>query len=857
MTRSYMGEADTELLLRPLFDEEIDRTELDNGLVAVVKPDTSAALVSVQAWIKTGSIHEGEFLGSGLSHYLEHMLFKGTPKRRGPEIAAEVQRHGGNMNAYTTFDRTVYYIDIPSEHFETALDVLADAVFDSSLPPDEAERERGVILREIDMGVDDPDRTLTQMLFSTAFREHPYRYPVIGYREVFESVGPNDLRAYHESRYLPNNTVLVVAGDVDPDAARERIREHFGRRPRRKLSPVLEPFEPEQTARRDSHLYRDVQLSRCSLAFKIPGLFHNDAAGLDILAAALGRGKSSLLWKRLRDGDKLVHDIDAMTWKPGGPGLLGISFTADPDKREAACEAVLETIGDALREGFSEGPVRKAVRQALVAEVHARRTVAGQASRLGLAEVVAGDLGFSRVYLERLARVRPRDLSDLGRKYLLPERLTVVSLNPESSRPAARRRTEGRTSPPLFEERVFANGARLLFQPDSRLPNIHLRAVCLGGGSYEAPERRGATALLAALLTRDTRKRSAEEVSEAIESVGGGFSDFCGNNTFGLSVETLRSDFDLGLDLLEQAVRYPAFREEAFLREREAQLAALKEELDEILYFGMKRLRERFFGKHPLAVEEAGSPETVPALSLDDVAGQYRKLLVPANLVLAVAGDIDSGGVVDKLGAFLESLPSAPFEPARPDFAGPPEPGDFTEVLPRQQAVVLQGFPDCGASDPDHPVGELVDELFSGMSSRLFEKVREELGLAYYVGSGRISGIREGLFYLYAGTEPGRAGEVAAEMDAEVRRVREGRFAPDELERCRVRVKARRRMRMQSSDTRATLAALNTIYGLPANDWIEQEKRIDAVTPENVRAFAGRYLDPARRVSLRVGPETG
>lgn len=855
MTRSYMPEADPELLLKPFFNEEVARETLDNGLVTIVKPENSAALVSVQAWVKTGSIHEGECLGSGLSHFLEHMLFKGTRKRLGPQIAAEVQRHGGTMNAYTTFDRTVYYIDIPSEHVEVALDILADAVFEAGLPAEEVDRERDVILREIDMGLDDPDRTLTQTLFSTAFREHPYRHPVIGYRDVFESLTRDDLLAYYGSRYLPNNTTLIVTGDVEPETVEEKIREYFGAFPRRRFSPNPAPFEPAQQARRDARLYRDVHLSRSSFAFKIPGLAHEDAPALDILAAVLGSGKSSILWKRLRDERQLVHDIDAMTWKPAGGGLLGVSFTADAEKRGAAEAAVMEVIERTLAEGVSQTQVDKALRQALVSEINIRKTVSGQASRLGIAEVVAGDLGFSRSYFQRLARVGADRLAGLGRKYLSEEGLTAVSLDPLASRPAGGRVRAASGKTVRFEETTLANGARLLFHHDDRIPNVHIRLVCLGGGRYEEPAKRGVTSLLATLLTRDTKKRSAEEVAEEVEVLGGRFSEFSGNNTFGLSLETLPADFEVARDVLDQAVRHPVFQEATFDIEKNALLADLKEELDEILYFGLKRLRARFFGAHPLGIEDTGTLETVPAIGLDDVVEQYRRLVVSDNLILSAAGDLNGVDAVPKLAGFLEAFPSARLEKREHPFAGPGECGDFCETLQRQQAVVLQGFPDCGVADPQFPAGEVLDELLSGMSSRLFERVREELGLAYYVGSGRVTGIREGMFYLYAGTHPQAAGEVAREMTGELRRIREGGVTEEELTRSQVRLKAGRRTQLQTNGTRAILAGLNVAYGLPVNDWLNYDEKIDAVTLDAVRAFARNYLRDDRKVALTVGPE--
>src|SRR5580704_2079168 len=180
-------------MLEPFWREPVERFVLPNGLTALLKPDRSAALASVQVWVKTGSLHEGAQLGAGLSHFLEHMLFKGTTKREGREISATVQAHGGYINAYTTFDRTVYYIDLPSEHVGFAVDLLADAVLHSTLPADEAEKEKGVILREIAMTRDDPDDRLWETVFASAFREHPYRYPIIGHREVFATATHGDL----------------------------------------------------------------------------------------------------------------------------------------------------------------------------------------------------------------------------------------------------------------------------------------------------------------------------------------------------------------------------------------------------------------------------------------------------------------------------------------------------------------------------------------------------------------------------------------------------------------------------------------------------------------------------------------
>src|ERR1043165_3261690 len=187
MPKSYSASRDLNLL-DAFWREPVERVVLPNGLTLIMKRDASAALASVQVWVKTGSIHENTHLGAGLSHFLEHMLFKGTERRSGRDITATVQAHGGYINAYTTFDRTVYYIDLPSEHTGVAIDLLADAVLHSTLPADETAKERDVFMREIEMTKDDPDNRLWEAVFSAAFREPPYRQPIIGHRDVFSAV---------------------------------------------------------------------------------------------------------------------------------------------------------------------------------------------------------------------------------------------------------------------------------------------------------------------------------------------------------------------------------------------------------------------------------------------------------------------------------------------------------------------------------------------------------------------------------------------------------------------------------------------------------------------------------------------
>ncbi|MFI5356763.1 MAG: M16 family metallopeptidase [Opitutales bacterium] len=842
-------------LLTSFWTDDVSREVLPNGLTLLLKPDRRAALASVQVWVKTGSLHEDAHLGAGLSHYLEHLLFKGTTRRQGKEISTTVQAHGGYINAYTTFDRTVYHIDVPAEHTGLAVDVLADMILHSTLPADEVTRERDVILREIDMVQDEPDQRLAEALFATAFREHPYRHPIIGHRDVFAAVTRDDLLAYYRARYVPNNLVVIVVGDVQPAAVRALVAEHFGTAPRARLAPVLVPDEPRQLAPRQMHRFEPVEISRAGLAWQVPGLAHADSPALDVLAMILGAGESSLLWQQVREKAGLVHSIDATSWNPGSTGLFYISILCDADKRERATAAIGRELARLRRQGCPAARMRQAVRQLVVSEINTRKTMSGQASRLGVAEVVVGDLSFSRSYFEALVRLTPRDLQRVLGQYLVPDTCTSVSLNPApiaaTNNPAPKQAAPARAE---FEEITLSNGARLLLQPDPTLPNLHLRLCCLGGSLFEEPTKRGATALLATLLAKDTRRRSAAAVARHIEEVGGTFHSFAGNNSLGLAVEVLPTDADLALEILSDAVLQPSFRLATLRTERDAQLAALREENDDVVSLGRKLLRQRFFGRHPLAIESAGDEGGVKALDREDIVALHRRLLVAGNCVMAVAGSFDSRRLAARCRAFLAQLPRTPLVRQDGAFAGPENPGSTIEKLPRQQAVVLAAYPAPPLRAPDFHAGEVLEEFFSGMSSRLFERVRDELGLAYFVRSARVIGLDTAMFYFSAGTAPGSEEAVRAEIAREIKRVADGGVELAELRRCQTRLKAARRMSVQTNGSRAMQASLNALYGLLVNDLEDYDARIDAVAAADLTAFARRYLVERQCVRLTVRP---
>lgn len=409
----------------------LNRFVLENGMICLVKADHSAPAVSVQIWLGTGSIHEQEYLGSGLSHAIEHMIFKGTETMAPGDITRKINDAGGNINAYTTFDRTVFHTDLPAKNWQVGLNVLADAVMHASFPESEWLKEKEVIVREIAMGHDDPDRVIGKLLWRTAYVVHPCRFPVIGYEEIFRKTKRNDLTIFSRRNYVPDNSITVIVGDIDVAEAEAAVRGAFADFQRAAGASVVLPQEPAQLAPRFARKTGAYRISRLEWAYHTVPQSHPDAPALDLLAAIVGQGRSSRLVDRIKENQKLVYSISAWSYTPKEPGMFGITASFDPGKEDRTITAIQEEIDSWLNSRFSRGELEKAKRIILVSELSDLETMKGQAGSYAAGEFYAADPRFSETYLRKLGRLAPPDIQAVTRKYLHSKNKTLVVLSPD------------------------------------------------------------------------------------------------------------------------------------------------------------------------------------------------------------------------------------------------------------------------------------------------------------------------------------------------------------------------------------------------------------------------------------------
>ena len=838
----------------------VRRAVLDNGMIVLLREDHSAPVASVQMWVKTGSIDEGSQMGAGLSHILEHMLFKGTEKRGVGRIAQEVADKGGHMNAYTSYERTVYQVDAPvdggrpgtTSGLDTAIDVIADSIMHSTLPEDEYKKEQQVILRELAMNRDDPDRMTSLLLWNTAYTTHPYRHPIIGYEEIYRRLTREDAYRYYKSRYSPDNMVFVIVGDFDVVKVEARVREVFKDFQRTPVAPVFIPEEPEQLGRREAHEERAINLSRLCFAWHICDARHPDAPALDLLAYVAGTGRSSRLYQQLRDRKALVQSVSAAAYTPNDPGLFYVAASLEPGKRAETEKEVLAGIRKLAAQPVSPAELAKAKKIALSSQLSSLKTMAGQASDIGSNETVMGDLEFTRHYLQRVATLTAADLQTVARKYLRDENLSVVSVNPPGT---LGKLTSAKTGRAGIEVKRFElpNGLRLLVREDHRLPFVNFYGVCKGGVLTETEANNGVTALMSRLLLKGTRSRSAEQIADEIESGGGGIGASGGNNSFSISVEVLNADFNKALGVLADVWMHPAFPEAAVAREKQIQLGAIKSEKEQPTSMASKLLRRSLFGAHPYHMTSNGTEASVAKLTRADVAAQHDRLVVPANMVLTICGDVKADEVrkaVEKQFGRLKSARAGDVLSKNPPAAPLAKTVRVEEIAPREQAVIFIGYQGVTVANPDRFAMEVLNEGLSGLSSPLFRRLRDELALCYYTGASQMPGLDPGYFMFYIGTEPAKAGLAEAELLKEIARIREGGLAAGDLARARAKLVSEKKIAFQSNADFAAEIALDELYGLGYKFYQDYEKRYDAVTAADIQRVARKYFGDAAAIAI-------
>lgn len=847
---------------------DVHTHRFDNGLTLHVAPGHPAPVVAVQAWVGVGSADEAA-PQAGVAHVVEHMLFKGSSGYGLGELTRAIEAGGGEINAWTAFDHTVYHAVLGRDHVDGAIDALGDALMAPRVDPAELAREREIILEEIRQGSDDPARSVAQSLFATAFVAHPYRRPVIGTADTVTRLGERELVEFFRSYYVADNLTLVVAGDVDPTRVRRSVERRFRAMPAGRPTRCV-AAEPRQRAPRASCVHRDVSEAYLAVGFHVPAARHPDLAALDVAAILLGQSESARLPRLLRDEAQLATSAYANVHALRDPGLLVLSATTRP-RAAAATVGALADHAIELADGLTSEELDKARIAAETAFVRQLETAQGRARSLGWYATVAGDPQFGHVYLDRIRGVRTLDVATVMRRYLRPDNASVAAILPaRGARPVRtfERAAEARvktslepapaTAAPVEKRVVLANGMVLLVRRDPSVPVVAMRAVWRGGQRVEDATTAGASTLLARMITRGCGALDAAAVADRIDRLGGALGGVAGRNSVGLAAEWLARTWKPGLELLADCVLAPAFPQAELVRERQLLLEDQHVQGDSPAHVAFRTFSEALYGDHPYARDALGTPAAVEGLTRAGLQRFYRDRYPVSALTLAIVGDIEIDEVIARVKARFGRVRRArPVVPSvrTPTFDGKPAAArEVYRYLDRAQAHLVVGYPGATVDAADRFALEVLVAILGGQSGRLFAELRERQALAYRVSAHSVEGVDPGFVAVYLSCAPDKLGAALAAVRGELERVRVEGVTVDEVERAQRRLIGSHQISMQRRAAVANALAYHGAYGLGWQRWAGYDDAIRAVRAEDVTAAAARYLVLDREITATVRP---
>jgi zinc protease len=852
------------------------RTEtLPNGLRVFLKPVPGSPIVTTMVAYKVGSADE-DLDHTGLSHYLEHLMFKGTDKIKPGDIDRLTLRNGGANNAYTSEDFTVYHFDFAADRWQVALGIEADRMQNLRIDrAHEFEQEKGAVVAELERDEDEPWDIETKTILPLLFGAGPYGHPVIGERAHVRGATASVIKAHYDKWYHPNNAALVICGGFDPDQALAKIKELFGPIPRAEL-PARKPvtsFKRPGPVRKEIASKFDVP--RMVMGFNGVRRGDPDFYPLQVIQGLLTSGKTGRLYRKLVEGEEVASAVDSSNNAGRYPGWFEIEVELlqgkDPEKTEKTVLAELQALRD---QPVSEAELKRVKRRLLAGTIFGRESAHALADSIARG-VTTNDIDFLKNYLPRLQAVTAQDVQAAARKYFDPQQRVVVwsipkaaqkqsslPLHPASATAKARsskpRMAGGASGFSLKEARriELPNGLTLLLFENHRLPIVVADAMLRRVHVHEPEEKAGVATLVGNLLDEGTTQHTGPQLAELIENVGGSLSV----SAVGGTVKVLAPERELGLRVLFECLSQAIFPQEAFAREKAQQLSAIADaehQPDAKAYMVYRRLA---YGKHPLGRPMLGRRETVQALTPDDCRRFYHHVFVPNNTMVAIVGDFDSKQVIDEVTRLTAEWKREPLP--KPELPAVEKPKQFkTEIVTMPEAAQLHffmGHAGIRRNNPDYYKLLVMDYVLGtgpGFTDRLSARLRDRQGLGYTVSASITSSASEepGLFTCYIGTNPEYFGRVKELFLEEVQRIRNEKPTTQEVEDVKKYLTGNLPFHFTTDRRIASQLLVIERYHLGLNYLDDYRKAVAAVTPEDVQAMARKYLDPQHMILVAAG----
>ncbi len=854
-----------------VFADEIVKTKLKSGQTVIIKEVKNNPIVMIDTWVKTGSIDETD-TNNGVAHFLEHLFFKGSKNFPDNEFDRILESKGASTNAATSKDYTHFHILIPSKDFKTALKLHADMLTNPLVPQIELDKERQVVIREIERSNDNPQRVLYNNFTKSLYKQHPYRREVLGTKEIIGTISRDEIMNFYQNHYAPENMITVIVGDVNAEEAGDLVQKYFSNGLKTE-KPKKRNFKMDKSPEKRviTTSKQDVNTAYMLMGFKCARkVTDKDSYALDVLATIIGDGRSSVLYKELKDKSRLVQGVSAGHSSSLEDSIYFISANMNEQNLEQVEDKIYEIIDNFRTKGVSVADLERAKKIIERETFYARESVSATASEIGYCTLLTGDWNFYNDYLENIKKVTIKDIQNVAQKYLNKEQAVISIVVPQKQQPqvdnvSERVVSEGKTveisqqeyyKPKVhnadmvsscgnLKKFVVDNGATLLTDIHKNNEIIAL-TVKVKGGNY-VDNIRGLSSILGNVMLKGTERYPKEAYIRITEENGIKIYTEAEKEYFSLTMQCTKSDLPLAIDVLNQVINHAELSEEEIEKAKNDALYAIRQTRDNAVNVAFEEISSALWQETPYDTSGKLLEKTIPTIAPKDVQCRYSTIFNPKNIVVAVNGDIAEQEVINLVGDIFSEKNTEVIEYEK--YAKLFNPIEQTETVVKNQGkeaswVVIAWKTDSLVNQKERAVVRVINAILgSGMSSRLFTEVRAQKGLAYAVASSIPAGINQGAFMVYIGTEPQKVEEAERAMLQEIEKIKKEFVTEEELENAKNKVKGGVILAQELNIEKADTMAISELSGNGYDFYNGRfEELIDEVTLTDVITVANKYF---------------
>ena len=843
------------LLIAVLFANIVNAADfnvykLDNGQTVVIQEVKTNPIVTIDTWIKTGSINEND-KNNGVSHFLEHLFFKGSTNHAPGEFDKILETKGAITNAATSKDFTHYYVTIPSKDFDLALEMHSDMLLHPLIPRKELEKERKVVIEEIMKDANSPNTMVYDNLINMLYTNHPYKRKVIGKADIISKIQREEIMDYYNTHYNPSNMVTVIVGDVDPASAIEKVKYDFNAEYKKPLKQNY-PKEKILTSQAKNIAYADTQSGYMLIGFRGTDVDDKDSYALDVLSTILGDGRSSVFYQKIKEQKQLAYSIGAVNSGFKDDGIFYISANFIPDKCKKLEDTIFEEIKNIQKNGVTQEQLNLAKNIIERDTYYARESISNIANEIGYTFVTTDDIKYYENYIDNIKKVTADDVKSAANKYLGKEKSAVSIVLPETSKEV---QISNITEKPAGSAKLISenentqkyelsNGANLLFTPN-KVNDIVAISIFSKGGEF-TEKIPGTAELTASVLTKGTKKYSSLELAQLLEDNGIKIVPSSKADSFAVTVLTTKNEYEKTLGILNEIINNATLDDYEIEKSRTDMLNAIKKSKDIPLNLAIDNYKTYIFENTPYSISNKILEKTLPQITQEDIKSYYDKAFFPQNVVISINGNVDKEKTINEFTKIFNNKKGEKFDYAKYTIPSLKEGKKITtSVKDLKTDWIIIGWQTPGVlCRKDYATLQVIDSLLgAGMSSRLFKNLRDKDGLAYQLGSQFSPNVLKGAFIVYIGTNPENLDYAQRRMLEEVFRLKKEFVGSKELQEAKDKLLGHYIIGQETNLDKATTIGWFEASGRGYKFDDQYAQLINSVTESDIIEVANKYFN--------------